>query len=70
MLEDPATIDFITEPEGNKLGLVIADPGNMADEVRRFECLKAKLMTYLGFVMSEEFAEELPAITPPTWSMK
>lgn len=63
-IEDASTIDIVTEPSPGKVCLVITDAGITTDERERMECFVTKLRTYVGYVMSPQFQNKYPDITP------
>ncbi len=63
-LEDPEVIDMIGRPEPGKIELVITDGGQTTDPAERIDALLAKLRTYVGYALSEEFADEHPDAGP------
>ena len=66
-LEDKSTIDIMTKSlEGleNGLELHIVDSGEVTDEMQRYRMLVEKVGTYLGFIMSAEFARDYPTTRP------
>jgi hypothetical protein len=63
-LEDPDVLDIVTRPEPNKLQLVISDAGITTDPGERLDKLIAKLKTYVGYILSEEFARKYPDVGP------
>ncbi|MDQ0468255.1 DUF6572 domain-containing protein [Labrys wisconsinensis] len=83
-LSDFTSIDLITRLPGvsSRVGLVIYDNGDIADDAERESALRRKLSAYLLFVVSGQFAKAYPSVadcelsaevvcaTPPTEAMK
>jgi len=69
-LEDPNTIDIITKPKNGKMELIITDSGTTTDPNERLQRLIAKLKSYVGYFMSDEFKEEYPDIKPKNVAIK
>ncbi len=64
-LEDPTQIDFVvTPPTGRGLYLVVFDAGEISDELRRYQLVLQKLMSYAEYVASAQFREESPGVSP------
>jgi hypothetical protein len=63
-LEDPDVVDIITTPAPGKLQLVICDAGVTTDPRERLNKLLAKLRSYVGYLLSNEFATEHPDLGP------
>jgi hypothetical protein len=68
-LENPDVIDIITQPEPDKLELVITDAGVTTDPRERLDLLMAKLRNYVGYILSEDFADEHPELGPEAVSI-
>ena len=64
MLEESDRIDMAIPTPDGKLLLVITDSGMTADPDERFGLLLAKLGTYVGYVVSEEFSKSHPQHKP------
>ena len=62
-IKDTDVIDVIAKDKGGGLVLSIAD-GGVTDPQKRFELLIAKLKTYVGYVMSDEFRKKHPGVKP------
>lgn len=56
MLEEPDKIDMAVATPDGKLLLVITDAGITVDAEQRFALLLAKLRTYVGYILSDEFS--------------
>src|SRR6266576_5383707 len=82
-LEDTSTVDMVVKtPDGRRLFLVIFDAGDVNDELRRYQLLVEKLMTYVDYVAVGQYREQAPdlaqqdisvrvvCMTPPNDAMK
>jgi hypothetical protein len=66
-LENTDTIDILTNLRsigGHGVELYIVDGGTVGEDERRYQLLTAKLATYVQYVMSYEFFQEYPGLTP------
>ena len=58
-LQDTTTIDIAMKPpSGRGLDLVVFDSGEIADELRRYQLVLDKLMTYVEYVASGQYREQ------------
>lgn len=64
MLEESDKIDMAVATPDGKLMLVITDAGITADPDQRFALLLAKLGSYVGYVVSEDFSRSHPKHKP------
>jgi hypothetical protein len=64
MLEEPDKIDMAFALPDGKLMLVITDAGITSDAEQRLGYFVAKLRTYLGYILSDEFTAEHPKHKP------
>ena len=61
-LEDAQSIDRIESNEPGKLRLVIVDTGETSDPTERLDALLAKLRTYVGYCLNDEFSAQHPGV--------
>ncbi len=64
MLEQTDRIDVIAKTPDGKLLFVITDAGLTPDPEERFRLLLAKLSTYVGYIMGDDFSREHPDKAP------
>jgi hypothetical protein len=69
-LEEANTIDIITKPKNGKMMMVITDAGVTTDPQERLEKLIAKLRSYVGYIMSDNFKKEYPGVKPKNVTIK
>jgi hypothetical protein len=70
MLEEPDTIDIISEAKDGTTYLVITDAGITADPDERYNCLIEKVRTYVGFIQSPAFEKQCPRSTRAKTSIR
>lgn len=62
-LEDTTKIDIVMKPpNGRGLYLIVFDAGEISDELRRYQLIVEKLMTYVEFVASGQYREQSPDV--------
>jgi hypothetical protein len=82
-LEDTTKIDIVMKsPTGHGLYLIVYDPGEIRDELRRYQLVVEKLMTCVEYVAGGQYREQSPDVageditacvvctTPPNEVMK
>lgn len=63
-LEDPNTIDMSITDENDYPILIITDSGMTSDPEERLRLLRAKLLTYAQYIVSDEFRNDHSAADP------
>lgn len=62
-LKDTSTIDIAMKPPGGHgLYLVVFDSGDISDELRRYQLVAEKLMSYVEYVASGQYQEQAPDV--------
>lgn len=62
MLEESDSIDMISQDKSGVVWFTIVDAGITTEPEERYQCLIEKLRTYLGFIMSPDFATQHPGV--------
>lgn len=63
-LENPNVIDMISTPAPGQFRMVIKDTGNVPTDEERLQLLEQKLETYVNHLLSPEFGQENPDVSP------
>src|SRR6266516_4029479 len=62
-LEDTTKIDIVMYPQtASCLRLLVFDAGEISDELRRYQLVLEKLMTYVDYVASGQYREQSPDV--------
>lgn len=62
-LEDTTTIDIVVKPpSGQGLDLVLCDGGEVEDELRRYQLIVEKLISYVEFVATGQHLSNAPEV--------
>lgn len=69
-LESGNTIDLARKTADGDVVMTIVDAGVTTDPSQRFELLMRKLRVYVNYVLSDDFATDVPGVTPAQVSIE